>query len=347
MPTWRDLDLVDPITGDPLKRRKDGAGAYHLVSTSGATYPVVDEIPRLVPMSDADQRSTSDTFGFKWARTETYSSRAMGEETAAWYLAKYGFASLAEWAACFRGKRVLDVGCGSAFSAKLWLDAGTWDGDSLYVGADISTAVDVAAQRLANHSHVVLVQADALRLPFPDASFDCLFSEGVLHHTPSPRAALAASARTLRLGGRYFFYLYKRKAPLREWTDDYVRTKIAGLDDAAAWEEMRSLTRFGQALAGTGATITLDQPVPLLGFPAGTFNLQRFLYNHVAKAFWNDRLSFEENVHVNFDWYRPAYCHRQTPEEVQSWCVEALLDIDRMHVDDSGISIIATRRTRR
>lgn len=344
MPTWRDLDLVDPLTGTPLRCSEDVDGGCHLIATSGSRYPIVDGIPRLVPATDADQRSTSDAFGYKWARTETYSSQAMGEETAAWCLAKYGFATLTEWAACFRGKHVLDVGCGSAFSAKLWLDAGIWDGDSLYVGADISTAVDVAAKRLANHTHVVLVQADALHLPFPDASFDCLFSEGVLHHTPSPRAALATSARTLRPGGRYFFYLYKRKAPLREWTDDYVRTRIAGLDDAAAWEEMRSLTSFGQALAATGASITLDQPVPLLGLPAGTFNLQRFLYNHVAKAFWNDRLSFEENVHVNFDWYRPAYCHRQTPGEVATWCTESGLHPERLHVDDSGITVIARKQ---
>lgn len=343
MPTWRDLNLVDPLTGSPLRCSEDADGTYQLIAASGRRYPVVAGIPRLVPATGTDQAQTGDSFGFKWARTDSYSGAAMGTEVAAWYLEKYGFASLTEWAACFRGKRVLDVGCGSAFSAKMWLDAGIWDDASLYVGADISTAVDVAAQRLANHTHVVLVQADAMRLPFAEASFDCLFSEGVLHHTPSPREALAASARTLRRGGLYFFYVYKRKAPMREWTDDYVRAQIAGMDDQAAWNEMRSLTRFGEALTATKASITLDQPVPLLGLPAGTFNLQRFLYNNVAKAFWNDRLSFEENVHVNFDWYRPAYCHRQSPEEVAAWCAACSLQPERLHVDDSGITVIARK----
>ncbi len=55
-------------------------------------------------------------------------------------------------------------------------------------------------------------------------------------------------------------------------------------------------------------------------------------------------MSFEENVHINFDWYRPAYAHRQSPEEVRAWCSEAGLAVDYMHVDDSGITVKATRR---
>ena len=50
-------------------------------------------------------------------------------------------------------------------------------------------------------------------------------------------------------------------------------------------------------------------------------------YWHFAKLYWNPAWSFEENVHVNFDWYRPHYAHRQTEEEVRQWCAEAELTI--------------------
>lgn len=345
-PHLSSLPFIDPASGAPLTLADAPAGQEQWFTDAAGrrAYPLRNGIPRFVGGTTAEQEQTTESFGFKWNKTDSYGSVGMQQMTIAWYLTKYGFASLTDWATRYQGKRVLDVGCGSAFSAKLWLDAVTWNAGSLYVGADISSAIDVAQGRLAHLPHVALVQADALRLPFADGSFDFLFSEGVLHHTPSTSQALLASARKLRPGGEYHFYVYKRKAPMREWADDYVRERLAGLSDAAAWDEMRSLTRLGKALADTKAEITLPEAIPLLGLPAGTFNLQRFFYNHFAKAFWNDTMSFEENVHINFDWYRPAYAHRQSPEEVRAWCSEAGLAVDYMHVDDSGITVKATRR---
>src|SRR5205085_175899 len=85
------------------------------------------------------------------------------------------------------GGLVLDAGCGAGLTAGLLL------GDMLhrlrYVGADISEAVDVAAQRFARVGHPgAFMQADLCALPLPEAAFDFILSEGVLHHTPSTRA---------------------------------------------------------------------------------------------------------------------------------------------------------------
>ena len=81
------------------------------------------------------------------------------------------------------------------------------------------------------------------------ASFDVVFSEGVLHHTPSTERALKALVPLLRPGGELMIYVYRRKAPIREFTDDYVRERLADLDPAEAWEALRPLTQLGQALA--------------------------------------------------------------------------------------------------
>jgi hypothetical protein len=55
-------------------------------------------------------------------------------------------------------------------------------------------------------------------------------------------------------------------------------------------------------------------------------------------------MSFEENVHVNFDWYRPVYAHRHTADEVRAWCAEASLDITRFDEQESGYTVIARKR---
>jgi len=47
--------------------------------------------------------------------------------------------------------------------------------------------------------------------------------------------------------------------------------------------------------------------------------------------------------HINFDWFRPLNCQRQTPEEIRLWCGEAGLTIERMDVQDAGITVIARK----
>ncbi|MCI0562156.1 MAG: hypothetical protein MN733_27025 [Nitrososphaera sp.] len=90
--------------------------------------------------------------------------------------------------------------------------------------------------------------------------------------------------------------------------------------------------------------IRLSEDIPLLGIKAGKHDGQRLIYWNFAKLYWNESLSFEENVHVNFDWYRPQYAHRQTEQEVRHWCDEASLVVRWFHVQESGFSVIAVKR---
>ncbi|MDD5255359.1 MAG: class I SAM-dependent methyltransferase [Candidatus Omnitrophica bacterium] len=54
------------------------------------------------------------------------------------------------------------------------------------------------------------VCADAEKLPFKDASFDLVYSFGVLHHTPNTRAAIREIQRVLRPKGRCVVMLYHK-----------------------------------------------------------------------------------------------------------------------------------------
>lgn len=332
--------LADPLALRPL--RQDGDV---LRAEDGASYPIVRGIPRFVLTEDAGQTQTSNAFGFKWKKRDTYDSPAAKRSAAEWYLEKYGYASLDEWAAAFDGwGSVLDVGSGSGFSSSLWLESQRWTGRSMWVGVDISEAIDVARERLANVANTHFVQGDALQLPFRDGAFGAIFSEGVFHHTPSTRAALLSAVRVLAFGGEANFYVYKKKAPVREFTDDYVREQIASLGDEEAWDAMRSLTELGRVLSEAGATVELTMDVPALGIKAGTFDVQRLIYWNFAKLYWNPALEFEENVHINFDWYRPRYAHRQTEAQVREWCEEAGLTIHRLHDSEAGYTVRAVKR---
>lgn len=99
------------------------------------------------------------------------------------------------------GRRVLEVGCGSAPCAR-WLRT---------AGADV-VAFDLSAGMLARAAElnrttgiaVPLVQADIGALPLASETFDAAFSSyGALPFVTDARAALAEVARVLRPGGRF------------------------------------------------------------------------------------------------------------------------------------------------
>jgi hypothetical protein len=159
----------------------------------------------------------------------------------------------------------------------------------------------------------------------------------------STEHALKSLVPLLRPGGELMFYVYRRKSPVREFTDDHVRARISPLPPNEAWELLRPLTALGEALANLHAEIDVPEPIDVLGIPAGRYDVQRLVYWHFAKMFWRDEMTFEENLHVNFDWYHPRYAHRQTAAEVRRWCDEAGLAVNRFHEEESGFTVRATR----
>jgi SAM-dependent methyltransferase len=115
------------------------------------------------------------------------------------------------------GERVLDLGCG----------AGT---DSLVaaqmVGADGHvTGIDMTAPMLAKAraaatemgvANVEFVEAEAEQLPFGDASFDVVISNGVIDLIPDKDAVFAELNRVLASGGRIQIADVKIQNPVSE-----------------------------------------------------------------------------------------------------------------------------------
>jgi 2-polyprenyl-3-methyl-5-hydroxy-6-metoxy-1,4-benzoquinol methylase len=109
---------------------------------------------------------------------------------------------------------VLDLGCGTG-QMSLYLARA----DRVVVGADLSLPslrlAAAAARRFG--LRVRFVQTDLHQPALPEAAFDVVYSSGVLHHTPDPRAAFARVARLAKPGGMIVLGLYNAIAriPLR------------------------------------------------------------------------------------------------------------------------------------
>ncbi len=332
------VQLVDPVDRrTPLHPIGD-----QLVSALGNHYPVTRGIPRFVGDVDRGQAQTADSFGYKWTRHADWGERN-DDGALVWKLWRelYGFTGPAMLEPIMRDRVLLDAGSGSGVALRQFM---RWPAQ--IAAADISRAIDACHDQLAEKAPITFVQADLHHLPFAEAAFDVVWSSGVLHHTPHTFSALAAVARHVRPGGHLIFYVYVSKAPLREFADDHVRAAISDLPPEEAWRRMEALTRLSRSLSSIKETLVIEEDVPELGFRAGEYDLQRFLYYNVFKCFWNDALSFDENVHVNFDWYHPKYAHRHTPEEVRGWLDRLEFSAEFFHVGASGITVIARRTSR-
>jgi SAM-dependent methyltransferase len=119
----------------------------------------------------------------------------------------------------YRGRDVLEVGCGMGCMAMNWALNG-----AAITAVDLNpVAIAQTRQRFAVHQLAGTIhEADAEALPFPDASFDFVYSWGVLHHTPLTADALREIHRVLKPGGGLGVMLYHRKSLLYRYTVAFI-----------------------------------------------------------------------------------------------------------------------------
>src|SRR5262245_40558003 len=121
----------------------------------------------------------------------------------------------------FSGRRVLDVGSGNGYVLSRYAAAG-----AKVHGVDLTSAgINLCRRRfdiMGLPGHFAVGNAESL--PFEGATFDCVCSMGVLHHTPDTPRAVREVFRVLRPGGRLIVMFYHRdslqyrlKFPLVKW----------------------------------------------------------------------------------------------------------------------------------
>jgi ubiquinone/menaquinone biosynthesis C-methylase UbiE len=110
----------------------------------------------------------------------------------------------------FRGNDVLEVGCGIATDGLEFARNG-----ANYVGVDLTPhSIELAKERFSLFGmpgRFEVANAEE-GLPFPDCSFDHVYSFGVIHHSPAPEKIVREIHRVLRQGGTFTVMLYNRNS---------------------------------------------------------------------------------------------------------------------------------------
>ena len=282
-----DLVLVDDTPDQPVV----GSGTL-VCRACDETFPIVRGIPRFV---GSDQYVGS--FSYEWNRwnqvqLDIANGRTESEET---FAEKTSFTP-----ADLKGKLVLDVGCG----AGRFLDVASRWGANV-VGIDLSFAVEASQKNLGDRPNVSVIQADVFRLPFRDATFDIIFSIGVLHHSRDTREAFLQLPRVLKNGGDIAVWLYYYQDKVYNAASDFWRAVMRPFPTSVVYAWCWLIVTLFSGLWARPIMSTR---------PWG--HLRRILPVNIHP----DR---NWRILDTFDWYSPRYQDKDcSPARVLGWCRE-------------------------
>lgn len=138
-------------------------------------------------------------------------------EYAPWMPAVMGFND-------FPGARLLEIGCGMGSDLLQFARGGAH-----CTGVDLTPrSIETSRHRFELYGERgAFLLTDGEHLPFADESFDVVYSNGVLHHTPDTAGAVREVHRVLRRGGVAKVMLY-HKHSLAYWGEMILRRGILG-----------------------------------------------------------------------------------------------------------------------
>jgi 2-polyprenyl-3-methyl-5-hydroxy-6-metoxy-1,4-benzoquinol methylase len=272
-------------------RPERGEEAY-ACPACGRSYPVLEGVPRLLEDVPEGSRQVQRVFDFE--------HRRYGDS---WYtrfeprLVDQFLEECELPAEFFRGKRVLDAGCGS----------GRWSYALAELGADVvafdltSGGIEMAHEQLGDRDNVSICQADLFEPPFAPESFDFVMSWGVLHHTPDTRRAFRSIAPLVKAGGTLFVMVYERIYPVRLFGTNLLRAVLRRVSDEQRYRFCSHLVIRNPWLA-------------------------RLLNPFLMIAHYDPNTATVDPQTLQFglfDAYSPRYNHVHTHAEVRTWFEEA------------------------
>jgi SAM-dependent methyltransferase len=124
----------------------------------------------------------------------------------------------------FRDARLLEIGCGMGTDLLQFARGG-----ARCVGLDLTPrSVQITRHRFKLYdTGGAFMIGDGEHLPFGSETFDVVYSNGVLHHTPDTGGAIREVHRVLRPGGTAKVMLYHRNS-LNYWFEIILRRGVLG-----------------------------------------------------------------------------------------------------------------------
>jgi SAM-dependent methyltransferase len=279
------LRLGDDV---PKERRGDEVVTGSLTCASGHSFEITNGIPRFVKHQlNADQARTRDSFGDEWSRL--YPEH--GHTTPEWQAERDIFLEYTRSLPSeYRGKLVLDAGCGNGRYAKLANDWG-----ARVVCVDISTAVEIAQSNVGTRPDVAVVQADLFKLPFKQGLFDIVYSIGVLHHTPDAKGAFHAIQPLVKPGGFFSIFMHGQGNRALYATNRWLRAWTAKASYSTTWNFCLVLTGLAKVLLA----------IPFLG--------------PVLYLVGRQVIFFSPDQHNNYDHFSAGFTSFHRKEEIRGW----------------------------
>ena len=278
-----------------------------------------------------------NTFEEKWKNNKDL---AFGEtlrrssKVQNWILNRNGFSNLDEFKQFIRCKeRILDAGCGNGRVTALMA---THNPNATIIGLDMFP--EVAKENLEEYRNVFVVRGDIENGLGVKNKFDFIYCQEVLHHLKNPKQGFFNLCELLQKNGEIAIYVYKKKAPAREFVDEYIRGRIHNDDYNTAMKKVEGFTQMGKELQKIKKKVKISS-IEEMEIPEGEYTVHELVYNFFCKCYYNEELGMEGSNAINFDWYHPLVSSKHTSVEVEGWFGEAGLDILHKYTDNYGITI--------
>jgi ubiquinone/menaquinone biosynthesis C-methylase UbiE/uncharacterized protein YbaR (Trm112 family) len=263
-----------------------------LISDTGKTYPIVNGIPRL--LSDETKQfmaKNKKSFSLEW-KYFRFGERNWGQDIE--FRKQLFVRGMGVEPASLGGKLMFDAGCGSGL---LSMEVASTLGMEV-LALDLASGIEKAFER-NTCPFVYFVQGSVLEPPVQDRSVDYIYCAGVLIHLPDTRQAFRLLPRCLKLGGRYFVWIY-RPIATHERVGDRIREHIYH------WVRTNITSRLPIAIQ-EGLYLCLVVP----------FILQQRLRNLVRKS--PNTRTWREKMQNFVDGLSPMHVNRHTEQEVLDW----------------------------
>jgi len=294
-------------------------------------------IPRLVVDSENDFVKTESAFSSKWKKfNKTYHNKKWYDGQKKWFLERFGWKTLSNFNKFLQSKKfILDAGTGVGNSAHLF----SYNKKSQVFAIDASESVVFAYRKYGKLPNIHFIQTDIRKLPFKKNFFDFICSDQVLHHTKDTQSSFKYLTKFLQKTGIISIYVYKKKGPIREFSDDHIRNLAINMTEKECMTLSKNLALLGKSLSQLNKKIHINSDISVLGIKAGVYDVQRFFYWNFLKCWYSKDVPFEQSIATNFDWYFPKYAYRHTPKEVKKWFLQMKLKIIHFNEIESGLSI--------